>query len=148
MTLKRTGSHHSMVMSVARPFAEDSRPEQKRARVENQPVLSFSDKDKVGTIQPHNDTLVVTLRIKGYYVKKVLVGQSNGAEIMYSDLYKRRRLKPKDLAAYDSPLVSFDGKVVIPRGQIRLSVQARSEVDVDFIIVDAYSPYTAIVTRP
>ena len=76
-----------MVMSVARPFAEDSRPEQKRARVENQPVLSFSDKDKVGTIQPHNDTLVVTLRIKGYYVKKVLVGQSNGAEIMYSDLY-------------------------------------------------------------
>ena len=39
-----------MVMSVARPFAKDSRPEQKRARVESQPALSFSDKDKVGTI--------------------------------------------------------------------------------------------------
>ena len=27
---------------------------------------------------------------------------------------------PEDLTAYDSPLVSFDGKVVILKGQIRL----------------------------
>ena len=45
--------------------------------------------------------------------------------------------------------MSFDGKVVIPKGQIRLPVQAGSEmVEVDFIVVDAYSPYTAIVARP
>ena len=53
------------------------------------------------------------------------------------------------MTAYDSPLVSFDGKVVIPNGQIRLPIQASSEVvKVDFIVVDAYSPYTAIVVRP
>ena len=53
------------------------------------------------------------------------------------------------MTAYNSPLVSFDGKVVIPRGQIRLSMQAGSEVvEVDFIVVDAYSPYTAIAARP
>ena len=28
-------------------------------------VLSFSDADKLGTIQPHDDALVVTLRIGG-----------------------------------------------------------------------------------
>ena len=51
--------------------------------------------------------------------------------------------------AYDSPLVSFDGKVVIPKGYIRLPVQAGSKVvEVDFIVVDASSPYTAIVARP
>ena len=45
--------------------------------------------------------------------------------------------------------MSFDGKVVISRGQIRLSMQASSEVvEVDFIMVDAYSPYTTIVARP
>ena len=75
--------------------------------------------------------------------------QSSGAEIMYPDLYNRLGLKPEDLIAYDSPLVSFDGKVVILRGQIRLPVQVRLEmVEVDFIVVDAYSPYTAIVARP
>ena len=45
--------------------------------------------------------------------------------------------------------MSFDGKVVIPKGQIRLLVQAGSEVvEVDFIVVDAYSPYTSIVAGP
>ena len=53
------------------------------------------------------------------------------------------------MIAYDSPLVRFDGKVIIPKGQIRLPVQASSEVvEVDFIVMDAYSSYTAIVARP
>ena len=85
-------------------------------------MLSFSDEDKIGTIQPHHNALVVTLRIGRYDVKKVMVDQGNSVEIMYPDLYKGLNLKPEDLTAYDSPLVSFDGKVIIPRGQIRLPV--------------------------
>lgn len=46
-------------------------------------------------------------------------------------------------------MVSFDGKFVIPKGQIRLPVQVSSEVvEVNFIVVDAYSPYTVIVAKP
>ena len=78
--------------------------------------MSFSDEDKVGTIQLHDDALGVTLRIGGYDVKRVLVDHDSGAEIMYPDLYKGLNLKPKDLTSYDSPLVSFDRKVVILRG--------------------------------
>ena len=82
-------------------------------------------------------------------MKRVLVDQGNGAKIMYPDLYEGLRLKLEDLACYDSPLVGFDGKFVIPRSQIRLPVQASSEVvKVDFIVVDAYSFYTAIAARP
>ena len=82
----------------------------------------------MGTLQPHDDALMVTLRIGGYDVKRVLVDQGSGAEIMYPDLFKELKLKPKDLACYDSPLIGFDGKIVFPKGQIRLPVQARSEV--------------------
>ena len=111
-------------------------------------VLGFSDEDKIGTIQPHDDTLVITLRIGGYDIKRVMVVQGSAAEIMYPDLYKGLNLKSEDLTPYSSPLVSFEGKVVIPRGQIRLPVQTGSEVvEVDFIVVGAYSPYTAIVVR-
>ena len=68
---------------------------------------------------------------------------------MYPDLYKWLNLKPKDLTAYDSPLVSFERKTVTLRGQIRLPVQTGSDVvEVDFIVMDVYSPYTAIVARP
>ena len=45
--------------------------------------------------------------------------------------------------------MSFERKVVIPKGQIKLPVQTGLEVvEVYFIVVDAYSPYTAIVARP
>ena len=134
---------------MAQLSTEDSNSELKRAKVTIQPALSFSDEYKIRTIHPHNDTLVVTLRIGGYDVKRVMVDQGGGAEIMYSDLYNGLNLRPKDLTTYDSPLVSFDGKVVISKGQIRLFMQAGSEVvEVDFIVVDAYSPFTAIVARP
>ena len=56
-------------------------------------------------------------------MKKVMVDQSSYAEIMYPDLYRELNLKPEDLIAYDSSLVSFDGKLVTPKGQIRLPVQ-------------------------
>ena len=78
-----------------------------------------------------------------------MVDQGSAAEIMYPDLYKGLNLKAEDLMPYSSPLVSFEGKIIIPKGQVRLPVQTGSEVvDVDFIVVDAYSPYTAIVARP
>ena len=123
--------------------------EPKKAKVLIQPTLGFSNKDKAGTIQPHDDALVVMLRIRGYDMRRVLVDQGSAVEIMYPDLYKWLNLKSEDLTAYESPLVSFEGKTIIPKGQIRLLIQTDSEiVEVDFIVVDSYSPYTAIVARP
>ena len=90
--------------------------------MEVRPALSFSDEDKIGTYQPHDDALVVTLRIEGYNVRRVLVDQGSGIEIMYPDLYKGLKLKPEDLVSYDSLLVGFDGKIIIPKGQIKLPV--------------------------
>ena len=82
-------------------------------------------------------------------MKRVLVDQGSGVQIMYPDLYKGLKLKTEDLVSYDSLLVGFDGKIIILRGHIRLPVQAGLKViKVDFIVVDTYSPYTAIMARP
>ena len=91
---------------------------------------------------------MITLRIGDYDVKRVMVDQGSAAEIMYPDLYRGLNLRAKDLTPYSSPLVSFEGTVIIPKDQIRLPVRTSSEtMEVDFIVVDAYSPYTAIVAR-
>ena len=45
----------------------------KRARVELPLVMGFSDEDKIRTIQPHDDALMITLRIGEYDVKRVMV---------------------------------------------------------------------------
>jgi len=58
-------------------------------------------------------------------------------------------LKLEDLDKYNSPLVGFDGRTVVPKGMIKLPIQTGDEVvEVSFVIVDVYSPYTAILTRP
>ena len=136
-------------MSVARLSSEDTSHEPKKAKLDRQLVMGFLDKDKIGTIQPHDNALVITLRIGGYDVNRVMVDQGSTTEIMYPDLYKGLSLRAEDLTPYSSPLLSIKGKIIIPKGQIRLSVQTGSVmVEVDFIVVDAYSPYTAIIARP
>ena len=93
--------------------------------------------------------MLITLRIGDYDVKRVMVDGGSAAEVMYPDLYKGLGLKPKDLMPYNSPLMSFDGKLVIPMGMIRLPIQTGPKiVEVNFIVVDTYSLYTAIVGRP
>ena len=69
----RIGGYPSRVMSITRPNIEDQVPESKRGRLEIQPTLGFSNEDKIETYQPHDDALVVTLRIGGCDVKRVLV---------------------------------------------------------------------------
>ena len=66
-------SQPSKVMSIAQPSADGSSPNPRRSRMEVRPALSFLDEDKVRTLQSHDDVLVVTLRIGGYDVKRVLV---------------------------------------------------------------------------
>ena len=149
----RTGSCPSRVLSVSRYPAEECSSTSKRARMDILLVLGFSDEDKVGTIQPYDDTLVVTLRIGGYDVRRVMVDQGSAADIMYPDLYNglglKLGLKHEHLTTYNSPLVSFEGRMVVPKGQIRLPVQTSTDVvEVDFIVVDVFSLYTTIMGRP
>ena len=145
----RIGFCPSKVMSVSCYIDEGSSSMPKRVKMGIPLVLGFLDEDKLRTIQPHDDALVVTLRISGYDVKRVMIDQDNATEIMYPDLFKGLNLKPENLTAYSSPLVSFEGKMVIPKGQIRLSMQTGSDVvEVDFIVVDAFPLYTAIMGRP
>ena len=145
----RIGSCPSRVLLVFQPPAEDHSQASKRARVDVPLILGFSDEDKVGTIQPHDDTLVVTLRIGGYDIERVMVDQGSAVDIMYPELYKGLGLKSEDLAAYSSPFVSFEGRMVALKGLIRLPVQAGMDVvEVDFIVIDVFSPYTAIMGRP
>ena len=92
---------------------------------------------------------MIAARINGFLVKRVMIDQGSGADIMYPDLFKGLRLKNQDLAKYNSPLVSFDGRVVIPQDQISLLVSMEGkEVMAIFIVVNLFSPYTAILGRP
>ena len=75
-----------------------------------------------------------------------MVYQGGGVEIMHPDLYKGLGLKLEDFSRYDTLLVGFDEKVVTHKGQIKLLVVTEGiEVEVNFIVINAFSPNMAIL---
>jgi hypothetical protein len=80
-------------------------------------TISFSDSDLHDVQLPHNDPLVITLRIGNYDVKRVLVDQGSFAEVMYQELYEKVGLGKSDLSEFSSPVFGFSGESTIPLGK-------------------------------
>ena len=123
-------------------------PSEKKLKLTREPIV-FNDDDLEGTIQPHDNALMVTARINDFIVKRVLIDQGSVAEVMYPDLFKGLGLKNENLSKYNTPLVGFNSQMVIPEGQISLPVNMEvKEVMVTFIAVASFSPYKVILGRP
>ena len=147
--LRGTNAAGRRVLAVASTGdCSENQPPVKKMKSQLEPI-AFDDDDLEGTIQAHDDALVITARIGSFLVKRVMVHQGSEVDVMYPDLFKGLGLKDQDLTKYDSPLVSFDRRVVIPQGQISLPVGMEgNEVMVTFIVVNSFSPYTTILERP
>lgn len=107
--------------------------------------ISFSDEDLLDVVQPHNDALVLTLRVQEYNVRRILTDLRSSSEIMYIELFKKLGLK-QSLRPTTIPLFGFSGYVVHPRGLVTVQVGAGPiRLDVEFLVVDVPSPYNAIM---
>uniref|UniRef100_A0A2N9HIN5 Integrase catalytic domain-containing protein n=1 Tax=Fagus sylvatica TaxID=28930 RepID=A0A2N9HIN5_FAGSY len=82
----------------------------------NEQLIFFSDEDLIDVQTPHDDPLVVKLRIGDSDVKRVLIDQGSCSEIMYPDLFHGLGLKQTDLQPYDAPLIGFSGESIRPNG--------------------------------
>ncbi|XP_075663112.1 uncharacterized protein LOC142632624 [Castanea sativa] len=115
----------------------------------NKQPIAFDNDNLEGTTQPHHDALIVMARVRGFIVKRIMIDQGSGIDVMYPNLYQGLSLKKEDLSKYDTPLMGFDGHMVILEGQISHPViMGGREVLVTFIVVASSSPYTAILGRP
>ncbi|XP_058219380.1 uncharacterized protein LOC131329949 [Rhododendron vialii] len=111
-------------------------------------TITFTEKDLNRIQLPHNDALVITLRIRTFNVRRILVDQGSSAEVMYYSLFKDLKLSDTDLHPSEVPLIGFSRAPVWPLGMITLPIRAGSVVlDMEFVVVDVPSPYNAIVRR-
>ena len=109
--------------------------------------------DARGVKQPHNDPLVIMLTIEGFNTNRILVDNGSSADIIYLPAFQQLKLDPKRLRPFDSPLVSFSGDRVYPRGIVTLTVMVGTypvqlTCQLDFLVVDCPSSYNVIVGRP
>ena len=112
----------------------------------NEQPIFFSDEDLRDVQTPHDDPLVIKLRIGDSDVKQVLIDQGSYFEIMYHDLFHGLGLKQSDLQPYDAPLVGFSGESIRLMGRITMTIHTGPiSLDTEFLVVNVSSPYTAIM---
>ena len=84
--------------------------------------MFFSKEDARGVKQPHDDSLVIMLTIEGFNSRRILVDNGSSADIIYLSAFQQLKLDPRRLRPFDSPLVSFSGDRVYPKGIVTLTV--------------------------
>ena len=115
--------------------------------------MSFNEEDARGVKQPHNDPLVIMLTIERFNTKRILVDNGSSTDIIYLPAFQQLKLDPRRLRPFDSPLVSFNGDKVYPKGIVTLTVTIGTYLrqltrQLDFLVVDYPSSYNVIIKRP
>lgn len=88
---------------------------------------------------------MITLKASNCIVKRVLVDRKTVVEIMFYSTFQKIGLPNDEIVLVTTPLVGFDGALMIPTKTIRLEVITGNKfLMVKFIIVNATSSYNVI----
>ena len=118
----------------------------------DEPDIVFSERDGRGIRQPHDDPLVIMLKVEEFNIHQVLIDNGSSTDIIYLPTFQQMKLDKKRIRLFTSPLVSFIDDRIIPRGIITLTIiagtyPAQVTKEIDFLIVDCPSTYNIILGR-
>ena len=86
------------------------------------PIIGFSEEDARCLHHPHDDALIVSVRVGDYNVHRMLVDNGSSADILCYPAFQQMGINRARLIPTNAPLVSFGGTRVLPVGAITLSV--------------------------
>ena len=78
------------------------------------PIIGFSEEDARRLHHPHDDALVVSIRVGNYNVYRVLVDNSSLTDILYYPAFQQMGIDRTRLIPTNAPLVGFGGTRVFP----------------------------------
>ena len=116
-------------------------------------IIGFSEEDARRLHHPHDDALVVSIRVGDYNVHRVLVDNGSSADILYYPAFQQIGIDRRRLIPTNAPLVGFGGTRVFPIGAVTLLATTSDypqqiTKDVTFLVVDCSSTYNDILRRP
>ncbi|KAK3026872.1 hypothetical protein RJ639_041999 [Escallonia herrerae] len=127
-------------------------PSTKKQKKEPAQTISFSDDDVGDTRIPHDDPLVVTLRVGNFDVKRILVDNGSSAEVLFYEAFQRMNIPSDRLRKIDTPLYGFSNHPIVCEGIIALPVTVgalpnQAKLMLDLVVVRVPSAYNAILGR-
>ena len=91
------------------------------ARIDN-PVIGFLEEDARRLHHPHDNALVVSLRVADSNMHWVLVNNGSSTNILYYLTFQQMRIDREQLVPINAPLIGFEGTRVFPLGVVILLV--------------------------
>jgi len=97
--------------------------------------------------------MVITIKLKNYAVKKVLIDQVSSIDILYWTKYQKLQLPSNVMIPYDEPIYGFSGEKVSTRTYIDLytvfwECTQTKTIPICFLIVDAPTSYNVLLDWP
>nr|XP_021851823.1 uncharacterized protein LOC110791388 [Spinacia oleracea] len=117
------------------------------------PRIEICESDGGRVATPHDDPLVVEIKISNMRVKRILIDTGSSSDIMSMDCLSRLAHDPKTIESIHYPIIGFGGSIIHPGGVIILPVRIGGRNDgrkmgVDFLIVKDLTAYNVILGRP
>ena len=89
------------------------------AQIDN-PKIRFTEEDAWCLHHPHNNVLVVSIRVGDYNTYEVLVDNGSSTNILYYPMFQQMRIEKERLVPTNTLLVGFGGTRVYPLSVITL----------------------------
>ena len=73
------------------------------------PIIGFSEEDARRLHHPHDDALVVSMRVGDYNMHRVLVDNGSSADILYYPAFQQMRIDKEQLIPMNAPSLVSEG---------------------------------------
>ena len=111
-------SHEKIINSVHSPLPLMTMPRS------DELDIVFSERDSCNIRQPHDDPLVIMLRVEEFNIHQVHIDNGSTADIIYLPTFQQMKLDKRRIRPFISPLVSFTRDRIVLRGMVTLTVIA------------------------
>ena len=76
-------------------------------------AITFMDEEARGLHHPHDDTIVTTLTIANYTIRRVLADNESSVDILYYSAFQQMRINKELLYPANVSLIGFGGIKVL-----------------------------------
>ncbi|XP_015942775.1 uncharacterized protein LOC107468047 [Arachis duranensis] len=117
------------------------------------PEITFSPTDYHAHDTNLDDPVVISIQLGDLIVRKVLLDPGSSADVLFFTTFEKMKLSTNILQPSVGDLVGFSGERVPVMGSIWLQTTlgeqpASRTHDIQYLVVDSFSPYNLILGRP
>ncbi|XP_015945131.1 uncharacterized protein LOC107470248 [Arachis duranensis] len=116
-------------------------------------TISFNQVDFRSASPNLDDPVVISIQVGELLVRKTLLDLGSSDDVLFYSTFKKTKLSEKLIQPFSGELIGFFGERVPIMGHIWLTttmgeIPMSKSIDIQYLIVDCYSPYNIIIRRP